>query len=111
VLKGTTWSDDEEDEEDDDDQIVNNDQAIREEASRSLKAWKKYNVDWRALFPDLDRKRKQAGDEEGDEPLDLVEDLMCIGRRIGCPVSVPDVHVFFKKYFLSFSMHSLRGTR
>jgi hypothetical protein len=69
LFQGTTWTDDEEEDDVDEVEEVAKETIAKEEAKRVLKAWKKYDVDWRAMFPSLQAKNK-------DEPLDLTEDLM-----------------------------------
>jgi hypothetical protein len=72
LFQGTTWSEDEDEEEgEDDDEVeeVAKETIAKEEAKRVLKAWKKYDVNWREMYPSLQAKAK-------DEPLDLTEDLM-----------------------------------
>ena len=69
VFDDTRWSDDEDSLEDSDDvEEVGAEVAALQEAKRVLKAWKKYTVDWRALYPELKDKTE----------LDLTEDLMPI---------------------------------
>jgi hypothetical protein len=71
----TAWTDDEDEEEDDEAvAVVDVDAAAADEAQRVLKAWRKYNVDWFAVCPEL--KAKKEKDKTIGEPLDLTHDLM-----------------------------------
>ena len=72
LYQGTVWSDDEDEAEEDRDQVeeVAKETIALEEAKKVLKNWKKLEVDWLVMYPDLAAKKK-AG-----ESLDLTEDLM-----------------------------------
>jgi hypothetical protein len=72
LYQGTVWSDDEDEAEEDRDQVeeVAKETIALEEAKKVLKNWKKLEVYWLVMYPDLAAKKK-AG-----ESLDLTEDLM-----------------------------------
>lgn len=73
LYSSTLWSDD-----DDDDQVQEVEAEVQalEEARRVLKNWKKYSVDWYALYPNLKKTDKDG--EQIQPPLDLTEDLMTL---------------------------------
>jgi hypothetical protein len=69
LFQGTTWSDDEEEETEGVHEVPKEVVAL-EEAKRAFKNWKKLDVDWLEMFPELMEKKKMNSE------LDLVEDLM-----------------------------------
>jgi hypothetical protein len=81
MFQGTAWSDDEEDDQageegEEDCEEVAHEVIALQEAKRVMKNWKKLEVDWIDMFPDMKAKGKSNSE------LDLVEDLMDLDMGI-----------------------------
>jgi hypothetical protein len=74
IFKGTSWSDDEDSGEESDGEVqeVAKEVAALEEAKRVFKKWKRFEVDWLTMYPELAVKKKTNAE------LDLIEDLMSL---------------------------------
>ena len=75
IFQGTAWSDDEEDVEAGVEEI-GKEVAALEEAKRVFKGWKKLDVDWLDMYPELSEKKKKNSE------LDLIEDLMDVDMGV-----------------------------